>query len=119
MLNSGLCETAQHGLDSLLSTRAERLASRLSGVEGTDKKPDDLAQVSRDFASLLYTVLVQQMQRTVRPEQEEDGPLSQGVRDFFGLFLPQAVASHPEDALSRYIHQHLGARYGDRLDERG
>ncbi len=119
MLNSGLCETAPYGLDSLLSARAEHLASRLSGVGGTDKKPDDLAQVSRDFASLFYTALVQQMQRTVSQEQEEDGPLAQGVRDFFGLFLPQAIASHPKDALSRYIHQHLGARYGDRLDERG
>ncbi|MGD2175972.1 MAG: hypothetical protein PVJ27_11260 [Candidatus Brocadiaceae bacterium] len=118
MLNSGLCEPSAHGFDVLLSARTASLAQRLGGPGRPHDEPQDLEKACRDFASLFYSTLVRQMQRTVR-EEEDQGPVTQGAWDFFGLFLPRALASNPDDALSRYIQEQISSRFGEGLDETG
>ncbi|KPK64326.1 MAG: hypothetical protein AMK73_04740 [Planctomycetes bacterium SM23_32] len=84
-------------------------------AEGPEVKR--LRQVSRDFASLFYSMLVRQMQKTVPEDEEDDNAVKQGVQDFMGMFLPEAVARRPDDALAGCIFGHLRTRYGELLDE--
>lgn len=118
MLNSGSCEPVGAALDRLAGQQAEQVLRRLP--HPPEGRPDMkvLEGVARDFASLFYSELVKQMQRTLRADNEDDGPMKQGVEDFFGMFLPRAVADDPDDALARYIYEQLTTRYGGRLDER-
>ncbi|MHC4479895.1 MAG: hypothetical protein ACYS1C_02865 [Planctomycetota bacterium] len=117
MLNSGSCEGVTEALQHLAEGRLDSLTRRLPYAQDGPVEPELLRQVARDFASLLYSVLFQQMQKTVGRSEEEEGPLKEGVRDFMAMFLPQAMAEAPADALTRYIHEHLGARHGEQLDE--
>jgi len=118
MLSSGLCDAVEPAWGQLVSARAQQLAERLPyGPEGQgDLKA--LWNVSRDFASLLYSTLVQQMQKPLQEDEEEDESLKETVRDFVGMFLPGVVAESPQDPLSAYIYEHLSARCGGALDER-
>lgn len=50
------------------------------------------------------------------PNGEEGGALLQGVDDFVGMFLPQTIAGHSGDALTRYIYESLKDFYGGHLD---
>lgn len=114
---SGSCDGAQSACDRLVSAKAQQAAERLPLSPGQKADPEQLRSVARDFASLLYTTLIQQMQKTVREESEDDEPLREGVEGFVSMFLPQAVAGNSQDPLSKYIYEHLSARYGDRVDE--
>ncbi len=118
MLNSGLCEKAHCGLEQALSARVEDLARRAHRPRGEGGGAGEPARTARDFATLLYSSLVRQMQRTVK-WTEEDGPVAQGARDFFGMFLPRCLASQTTDPLTRYVSEQISSQRGDRVDEEG
>lgn len=116
MLRSGSCDIAPCALDRYLSGRVDRLAGALACAAESKTGDHKLEEVARDFASLFYSVLVQQMHKTVR-QDDEDGPVAQGVWDFFTMFLPRAIAGQSGDPLTRYIHQGLSTRHGDVFDD--
>jgi hypothetical protein len=120
MLNSGSCDGIGPALNSLISERAEELARRLPFRPDQAADPQTLGAVARDFAELFYSLLVQQMQKTVRQEgeDEEEAVVREGVQDFVGMFLPKAVAGAAQDSLARYIFEHLGSSSGEQVDER-
>lgn len=117
MLSSGLCEGVERALFHSASEQVDAVTRRLPYEPEGPPDPATLRQVARDFASLLYSILVRQMQATVKQDTDDDGPIKQGVRDFLAMLLPQAVADSPGDVLARYLHQHLSERFGERLDE--
>ncbi len=117
MLSSGSCDGADLGIEALAAGRAEALVRRLPYDPARPPDEQTLRRLARDFASVFYSMLVKQMQRTVGGDEEDADAISEGVRDFMGMFLPQVAARHPRDALAEYIFQQVNARYGGRLDE--
>lgn len=116
MLSSRLCNPAPWALDSCLANRADALLGRLPSADAEAPEGQPLKEVARDFASLFYSVLVQQMRKSVGSD-EEAGPVSEGAWGFFTMFLPRAITGQPGDALTRYVHDQLSARYGGIVDE--
>jgi len=117
MLNFGSCDSAQSGLDRLAGDRAESLKERLSGALEGLRDPEALERLERDFTSLLYSILLRQMQRTV-PSEEGAGVLAEGVRDFLQLHLPGVLAEQQNDPLREYVRAMLGTECGENVDER-
>jgi len=119
MLSCGSCDAAESALGRLVSARTDQAVAQQ--VDCSDDEPDaqTLRGVSCDFASLLYSKLVQQMQRTSPEEEEEEAEsLKEGIQDFVTMFLPRAVAQGAHDPLSAYVYESLSARYGGAVDER-
>ena len=118
MLNLGPCDGAALALERLAAQRAQQTAKGAAQTPGSDpSSAEPLRAVARDFAGLFYSVLVKEMQNTVREEGEEDSAVKQSVRDFIGMFLPQVAAGSGRDALAQRIYEQLSARYGDGSDE--
>ena len=117
MLNSGSCRENGRLPDVLMPGRADVSLRRLArtGQGGADRQA--LKGAARDFASLFYSILIRQMQKTVQSD-DEGSVVSQGARDFFTMFLPRAMAGQAEDPLARYMVEQLGRRYGDVVDEK-
>ncbi|MFO7956024.1 MAG: hypothetical protein R6X33_02870 [Candidatus Brocadiia bacterium] len=118
MLSLESCDAVRDGLGLTLGSRVDGLRRSVAPGKGSPADAEELAEVSRDFASVLYTTLVQQMQRTVGRD-EEQSVVSEGVRDFFGMFMPRALAEAQGDPLTGYLQEALSTRYGERLDETG
>ncbi len=115
MLNSESCDPLPAALESASAERARKLAEGMrAGLNGGS--PQTLDKVSRDFASVFYSALVQQMQKTVEDSEDEETALSSGVQGFFGMFMPQAIAGQAGDPLAGYIKQSL-ARHGNPADQ--
>jgi hypothetical protein len=108
---------AGQGLDLLLNGRAQALTRAMPGAESHVPTEAEQDRTARDFAAVLYSAAVRQMQRTIGRDEEEDA-MAEGVRDFFGLFLPRALAQHRQDGLSRYLRRQLAAHYGEASDGR-
>jgi len=118
MLNLELCESARDGLGLALGGRIDGLRRTFAGGKDSPVDAEDIAAVSRDFAAVLYTMLVQQMQRTVG-RGEQQSVVAEGVRDFFGMFMPRAMAESQGDPLAAYLREALSTRHGERIDETG
>ncbi len=122
MPNSGSCDGVGPALDGLEASRAVELVRRLPDRARDAKDSPALQGASRDFAALLYTMLVQQMQKTAREEAAEDEDEETAMKDsvdgFVGMFLPQAVAGQAGDPLTDYIHGHLSNRNGGPPDDK-
>jgi len=116
MLSSKSCNPAPWALDGCLANRADALLARLPAADAGAPVGQPLKEVARDFASLFYSILVQQMRRSIGSD-EQAGPVSEGAWGFFTMFLPRAIAGQPGDALTRYMHDQLSARYGGIVDE--
>lgn len=114
MLNSGLCETGVHAPDILTA----RQFSRPTAAQGEGNGLQQIRRVSKDFASVFYTTMVQQMQRGLRPAKDEDS-VSEGVRGLLGMYLPGALVQSPSDPLTSYIYEQLSVRHGEVMDETG
>jgi hypothetical protein len=116
MPNLGSCDAIGPAWEQLLVAQAQGAA------KSAEAAPQDeaLRNVSRDFASLLYSTLWRQMQETTlrEAEDEEEEAVKEGVQDFVGTFLPQAVAGCRQDPLSGYIYEHLGKLRGEQPDGR-
>ena len=116
MLNSESCDLGRHGLQGMLSGRIDALRRTASGSTGS--ADEQLREVSQDFAAVMYSVLVKEMQKTVQVGLDEaEGAFANGARDFMGMFLPRAIAGNPDDALARSIYQSLSSQQGERVDE--
>jgi len=116
MLTSGLCDYDCPVLEYLNSGRADSMLAQLSAAGPSADDKQSLESAARGFASLFYSVLVQQMQKTVQSEENES-TVSQGVQGFFGMFMPQVVGGHAGDPLALYILDQLTKRYGEVVDE--
>jgi len=117
MLSSGSCSPAPCALDGYLANRADALLGRLASADAGAPEGQTLKEVARDFASLFYSMLVQQMRKSLGSDDEDAGPVSEGAWDLFTMFLPRAIAGQPGDALTRYVHDHLSVRYGELVNE--
>jgi len=114
-------------LDGLSAGRIEMLARRLAAAEGDEGVSDEaLKRAAQDFASVFYSLVFKELQQSVRAvtegdgdeqDSEDGGPMTQGVDDFVGMFLPKAIAGHCGDPLTRYIYDSLKDFYRDGLDE--
>jgi len=115
MLSSRSSDALGTTWERLLAAQARGAAEGLSRCVQKGPDAEAMRAVSRDFASVLYSTLWQQMQRTVGRDEEgeEDESFKEGVQDFVGMFLPRAVAGHSQDPLSRYIYEHLGKLRGE------
>jgi len=109
MLNSASCEGTARAADALHTGRLQSLARRLAaGLE--NQRGAALDEASSGFASLLYGVLVKEMQKTLRDDEDAESPVTAGAYDFLGLYLPQAIARQESDPLTRAIRRYLEAR---------
>jgi hypothetical protein len=119
---SGSCDGVGPAFDQLTASRAQKIAQRLPDAPQDKQDALEVQRVSRDFASLFYTMLVQQMQKTAREQAYDDGEEEGGMREsvdgFVGMFLPQAIAGQSNDPLSTYIYGHLSKRNGGPPDEK-
>jgi hypothetical protein len=118
MLNSGSCDLYGAAFSDSEARRVGAAARRLA--EAADGRADDesLERVSRDFAAVMYTTVLKEMQKTTWSEEgEEEKALGQAARDFVAMFLPQAIADQPNDALTRYILQGIRRLQGGAVDE--
>lgn len=123
MLISESCDGVRPAFDQLTNSRAQRAAQLLRDAPRDEQNALERERVSRDFASLFYTMLVQQMQKTARSQALDDGDEGEGqmkesVDGFVGMFLPQAIAGQSKDPLSTYIYGHLSKRNGSPPDEK-
>ena len=116
MLNSESCESGRFGLESLAAGRLRRMARQFAEAHAGQAAPRDLESASRDFASLFYGLLVQQMRRTISQDDDEESAVFQGAWDFFNMFLPRAIARQTADPLAAYIRERLGPDQGDAPD---
>jgi Rod binding domain-containing protein len=117
MLNSGSCDAVEAARARLYAAELQEALRTLPGRASEEAAVEQLRAVSRDFASLFYSMFVRQMQRTLHQDEEDDGPIRQGVEDFMSMFLPQEAARQADDALAAYIFRHLRARHGELLNE--
>jgi hypothetical protein len=73
--------------------------------------PRSARDVAADFASVLYTQVVKQMQKTMQSDEEESA-LAGGVRDFMSMLLPTAVSRSGNDPVAAYLEQVISRRHG-------
>ena len=119
MLNSGSCETLADGPGLALTGRIEQIRRAFGAGDASHPEGGDLDEVARHFASVFYTALVRQMQRTLAQDDEEQSVLADGARGFFTMFMPRAMARSKDDPLAGYLRQALESAHGERLDETG
>ncbi len=95
----------------------DELARRLPMKPDEQFTQEQLDRAAKDFASLFYGLVLKEMQKTVEYDEEEDTPISEGVRDLMTLELPKALAGQHNDPLAGYIREQLGARLGEAINE--
>ena len=105
MLNSGSCEIPGRALDGLVGQRLADAAQALRLEAGQAKGAQQLDEVAQGFAELLYATLFKQMQQTVREQgedvdEDEQGPVRDGVLDLVAMHMPKVLAGCPQDALA-------------------
>lgn len=118
MLNFESCDLARQAADGLAGGRAQQWARRLAG--GLDAEDTDrLKRLSRDFAGLMYGMLVKEMQEAIRENAAGESAFADGAQNLFTMFLPRALADSRNDPLSANIYDALTAFQDDggRLDE--
>ena len=122
MPNSESCDQISQAVDGAAAGRIGRLQRIAAG----GSVPDDitLRQTARDFASVFYGQVVKEMMQSVRNagddgDETEEDPMSGGVHDLVGMFLPQAISAQPGDPVVAYITDQLMDmnRRGGLLDE--
>ncbi len=119
MPNLESCDMIGGALDAQIRAQAKSLARGLNGANAGDAAQRKTAE---GFSSLFYASLVKQMQKTVSEGEDGDDPMTDGVRDMMGMFLPQTMAEAPGDPVTSYILDVLqgrGPQTGEGSDERG
>lgn len=118
MLNSESCELGRQALQRLDGARAESLGNALRNAGEQSPRRQVPKGVCRDFAAVMYGILVKEMQRSVRAFGDEgESPYARGAEDMVGMYLPRAMASKADDPVVRYFREGLSMDYGERLDE--
>ena len=125
MLNSGSSEAVDYTLAQWPSRSLDEAAERLPSASHAGGEEDTLSAVSRDFASVFYTILFREMQKTINESDESDesdeseggDAIQAGTQDFLGTYMPMAMAGQESDPLSRQIHDYLQTSYGPPTDE--
>ena len=117
MLSSGSCEAAEYTLAQWPSRSLDEVAKHLPFASQVGREGEALHAVSRGLASVFYTILFREMQKTIG-QSEDGGPIQAGTQDFLGMYMPLAMAGQESDPLSRQIHDYLQLRYGPPADER-
>ncbi len=97
--------------------RVDHVARRVLAAAQGEQDPEALRKVSRDFAAIFYSVLLREMQKSVK-WTEDAGPMEQGVENLISLYLPGAIAQSQGDPLARQIYRHFKTSYGDPSDGR-
>jgi len=115
MLSLESCREHCQLLDLIVSGKADTVIEALPQSDAAGV-PETLQNVARDFASLLYSLLIQQMRKATDSEDEE-GAVAEGAWDLLGMFMPRAVAGGSNDPLSSYVVNQLRGSNGGLVDE--
>ena len=116
MQNFESCDGLSSALEQRLQARLEQLQKgRPDAADNPERNP---TRVAADFASVLYGQVVKQMQKSMESEEEES-PLSGGVRDFMGMLLPKAISRSAGDPVAAYIEGILTEPQGGKDDSDG
>ena len=124
MLRSESCDSAS--VPRLMPSRGLRTnPTNEPGQPELSDAPDgaaSCAKAARGFASVLYSQLFQEMQRTIPQQEDEEGEEETGgidsAQDFLAMYLPTAMSEQGSDPLSKAIESYMKTQYGETKNER-
>ncbi len=118
MLNYESCDALQAALNRRCQAHLSQGAHAIDRKQGCGTaEGEELMRVSRDFAAVMYTMVIKEMQKTVAADDEAQGIIGEGARGMIAMFLPQSLAQSPADPVANYVYRQLSGSDGGRLDE--